>query len=72
MTRKLKLFLQDRTHLVVAFVGILMTACGFGLAHLRGWDLSQNTVVFLSLPLGIAICLLVMELIESICRWNAS
>ena len=71
MTQKMKTFLQVRGLLVAALVGILLTACGFSLAYLLGWDLSRNTVVFLSLPLGIAICLLVMALIEAFCRLSA-
>lgn len=68
MAQKMTLFQQERGLLVAALVGILTTASGFSLAYLLGWDLTRNTVVFLSLPIGISICLLVMALIEMFCR----
>ncbi|MCM3583740.1 hypothetical protein M3795_25045 [Ralstonia pickettii] len=71
MAQKMKLFKQERGLLVAALVGLLTTALGFSLAHLLGWSLSGNNVVFLSLPMGISICLLVLALIEMFCRLTA-
>ncbi|MBA9846592.1 hypothetical protein [Ralstonia pickettii] len=68
MTEKMKLFLLQREPLLVAIVCILVSASGFTLAHLFGWGLSSKSVVLLCLPIGIAMCLLVMVLIEEFCR----
>lgn len=68
MNRKQLTYPHERTLLVAAFVGILMTACAFSLAYLLGWPLTESKVKIFTLPLGLGVLLLVVAMIEAFCR----